>query len=390
MKKRITAALLCVVLCFAMLGTAYAVEATPKISVSGTSGQTYVTVTASGLNANTTYAMCSIVQGDTLMALFNMTTNDAGGYTGTITTGPLTSGKTLTVSIPEQATGVANSDVATGNSTVAAATTPGGGDSGGGGGGGGSASTITLTFDTNGGSAISKVFKSSGTTIDLSAYKPTKTGYTFDGWYTDAKLTDKVTSIKLTKNMTVYAKWAEDTTGSDLPFTDVASNAYYFDAVKWAVENGITSGTTATTFAPNATCTRAQTVTFLWRAMGSPEPTTTVNPFTDVKTDAYYYKAVLWAVEKGITVGTSATTFAPNTTVTRAQVATFLWRAAGTPAATTASTFTDVPSDAYYAAAVLWAAEKGITSGTSATTFSPASDCTRAQIVTFLYRYLSE
>ncbi len=172
------------------------------------------------------------------------------------------------------------------------------------------------------------------------------------------------------------------------PFIDISADAYYYDAVLWAVSKGVTSGTSATTFAPNDICTRAQAVTFLWRAMGSPEPTATVNPFTDVNSGAYYYKAVLWAVEKGITVGTSATTFSPDATVSRAQAATFLWRAAGEPVATTESTFTDVPTDAYYAAAVLWAAEKGITSGTTATTFAPANDCTRGQIITFLYRYL--
>lgn len=174
------------------------------------------------------------------------------------------------------------------------------------------------------------------------------------------------------------------------PFTDVSADTYYYDAAAWAVDKGVTSGTSATTFAPNVTCTRAQTVTFLWRAMGSPEPTTTVNPFTDISADAYYYKAVLWAAEKGITAGTSATAFSPDTIVSRAQVATFLWRAAGRPAATKANFFTDISADAYYSDAVLWAAEKGITSGTSATTFSPIDGCSRAQIVTFLYRYMTK
>lgn len=174
------------------------------------------------------------------------------------------------------------------------------------------------------------------------------------------------------------------------PFTDVAADAYYYDAVLWAMSKGVTGGTSATTFAPNVICTRAQTVTFLWRAMGSPEPTTTVNPFTDVSADAYYYKAVLWAAEKGITAGSSATTFSPDATVSRGQVATFLWRAAGKPAASQASSFTDISADAYYSDAVLWAAEKGITGGTSAATFSPDNDCTRSQIVTFLYRYFGK
>ena len=172
-------------------------------------------------------------------------------------------------------------------------------------------------------------------------------------------------------------------------FGDVPANAYYKKAVDWAVENGITSGTSETTFAPDATCTRAQTVTFLWRAAGSPEPTKQDNPFTDVKADAYYYKAVLWAVEKGITSGVTATTFAPDATVSRAQVVSFQYRLAGAPKAEGTNVFTDVPANAYYRDAVLWAAQNGITSGTTATTFAPNTGCTRGQIVTFLYRQLA-
>ena len=171
-------------------------------------------------------------------------------------------------------------------------------------------------------------------------------------------------------------------------FEDVTDESeYYFDPVYWAVDNGITTGTTTTTFSPNATCTRAQVVTFLWRAAGSPDPTTAQCDFTDVKSDAYFYAPVLWAVEKGITTGTSTTTFSPNDKCTRAQVVTFLHRAAGTPEPTaTQCEFTDVKSGAYYYKAVLWAVEKGITAGTSKTLFSPNSKCTRAQVVTFLYR----
>ena len=173
-------------------------------------------------------------------------------------------------------------------------------------------------------------------------------------------------------------------------FTDVPANAYYADAVSWAVLNGVTKGTSETTFSPNASCTRAQAVTFLWRAAGSPEPASTRNPFTDVKSDAYYYKAVLWAVEQGITVGTTDTTFSPNATCTRAQIVTFLWRDSGSEAVQTAVPFEDVKRGMYYYNAVTWAVKNGITSGTTATTFSPNNDCTRAQIVTFLYRFLGE
>ena len=257
---------------------------------------------------------------------------------------------------------------------------------GGGGGGGGAVSTYTLTFDTNGGSAIDKITKDSGTTIDLAAYKPTRTGYTFAGWFSDKALTKAVTSVKLTANTTVYAKWTQNGGTAQNPFVDVKEGAYYYDAVLWAVEQKITSGTSATTFSPDASCTRAQMVTFLWRAAGSPKVENGKNPFADVQADAYYYDAVLWAVEKGVTSGTSATTFSPDATVTRGQTVTFLYRNAGSPEVSGTMPFTDVEADAYYAKAVQWAVQQKITTGTSETTFSPMSDCTRGQIVTFLYR----
>ena len=169
-------------------------------------------------------------------------------------------------------------------------------------------------------------------------------------------------------------------------FVDVATGSYYEDAVDWAVENGITQGTDATHFTPDGICTRAQAVAFLWRAAGSPKPETRTMPFTDVPAGSYYYDAVLWAVENGITKGTSDTTFSPNMTCTRAQIVAFLWRSEKSPAAGTANPFADVKSAAYYADAVLWAAKKDITKGTTNTTFSPDADCTRAQIVTFLWR----
>lgn len=168
-------------------------------------------------------------------------------------------------------------------------------------------------------------------------------------------------------------------------FTDVPADAYYADAVKWAVAEGITNGTSDTTFGPDVSCTRAQMVTFLWRQAGAPKSTGN-NPFTDVQAGSYYYDAVLWAVEQGITSGTSATTFAPDAVCTRAQTVTFLWRQAGTPVVNYAMSFADVDASAYYGEAVRWAVSEGITSGTSATTFSPNVDCTRAQIVTFMYR----
>ena len=169
-------------------------------------------------------------------------------------------------------------------------------------------------------------------------------------------------------------------------FVDVATGSYYEDAVDWAVENGITKGTDDTHFSPDGICTRAQAVTFLWRTAGSPKPETRAMPFTDVPVGSYYYDAVLWAVENGITKGTSDTTFSPNMTCSRAQIVAFLWRSEKSPAAGTANPFADVKSDAYYADAVLWAVKENITKGTTSTTFSPNVDCTRAQIVTFLWR----
>ncbi len=169
-------------------------------------------------------------------------------------------------------------------------------------------------------------------------------------------------------------------------FADIADGSYYEDAVDWAVKNGITKGTDNTHFSPNGICTRAQAVTFLWRAAGSPEPESDVMPFTDVTADSYYYNAVLWAVENGITKGTDDTVFSPDMTCSRAQIVTFLWRFEKSPSVGTVNPFTDVKSDAYYADAVLWAVSEDITNGTSDTAFSPDADCTRAQIVTFLWR----
>ena len=170
-------------------------------------------------------------------------------------------------------------------------------------------------------------------------------------------------------------------------FHDVSRLDYFYDAVKWAAENGIASGTGRYTFSPNAVCTRAQTVTFLWRAAGSPLPRYRVCPFTDVQPSDYYYNAVLWAVEQGITTGLNATTFGPDVTVTRGQVATFLYRAASAAKPNTFNPFTDVKTTAYNYDAILWAYDNRITTGISDTTFSPDAYCTRAQIVTFLYRY---
>ncbi len=218
-------------------------------------------------------------------------------------------------------------------------------------------------------------------------------GYVFDGWYTDEYGGTKITAAtvsSLTEDQTLYAHWVADSPDGKGDFIDVPSSAYYANAVSWAVENGITSGTGGGRFRPLDSCTRAQAVTFLWRAAGSPEPESEENPFLDVKEGAYYYKAVLWAVEQNITAGTSVDSFSPNGNCTRGQIVCFLHRAAGAPVIGAGSAFSDVRPGAYYENAVGWAVEKGITAGTGDGKFSPGMACSRAQIVTFLYRNRTE
>lgn len=249
---------------------------------------------------------------------------------------------------------------------------------------------------------VSPKSASKGATVTI-AVKPDE-GYALDTLtVTDASgnqlpLTDKgdgrYTFPMPASKVTVSASFTAVATDPDPavnPFTDVSESAYYYDAVLWATENGITTGTAATTFGPDLGCTRAQVVTFLWRAAGSPESGASAgNPFTDLSPSAYYYDAVLWAVEQGVTVGTTATTFSPDLVCTRAQCVTFLHRYEGSPTSSVSSSFTDVLSGAYYEGAVQWAAANGVTVGTTATTFSPDDHCTRGQIVTFLYRALAQ
>lgn len=269
-----------------------------------------------------------------------------------------------------------------------------------GGGGGSYTPSYTITVDDakNGDITVSPKSASSGTTVTITV-DPDK-GYVLE---TLTVLDKNGKEIELTKKadnkytfkmpsgkVTVEATFMEDNTMLNY-FVDVFANDYYYDAVLWAVENGITNGTSATTFSPSNPCTRAQMATFLWRAAGSPEPVGSTNPFVDVSADAYYAKAVQWAYEQGITGGTSATTFSPDETCTRGQMATFLWRDAGSPAVSgEGAPFVDVSNDAYHATAVDWAYEESITGGTSATSYSPNDPCTRGQMVTFLYRYLAD
>ena len=222
----------------------------------------------------------------------------------------------------------------------------------------------TFAIQPNSGYAVSKVLVDGA---DVGAL----TSYTFKS---------------VTANHTIEAVFAKSDTKPTNPFVDVSESAYYYDPVLWAVGNGITNGVDATHFEPDGTCTRAHAVTFLWRAAGQPEPKTTQMPFKDVKPGSYYEKAVRWAVEEGITNGTSNTTFSPDADCTRAQIVTFLWRSKGSPEVTgIVDPFTDVAT-AYYMDAVFWAVKVGVTNGTSPTTFSPDENCTRGQIVTFLYR----
>ena len=205
-------------------------------------------------------------------------------------------------------------------------------------------------------------------------------------YYAPDRISGNTITVKGVRNLSTFAVIPGSEVPQTNPFTDVTTSDYYYDAVLWAVANGVTNGSSATTFSPNVAVSRAQMVTFLWRAHGSPEATGT-NPFTDVSTSDYYYDAVLWAVANGVTNGTSATTFSPDAPVTRAQAVTFQWRAAGSPVVS-GSSFGDVTADAYYVNAVTWAVANGITNGTSGTTFSPDVVVSRAQAVTFLHREL--
>ena len=258
-----------------------------------------------------------------------------------------------------------------------------------------------VTFDGNGGTPSVGSMTTTNQKLTSLPSASRSGSYSFDGWYTEKSGGTKITTATVfSANTTVYAHWtyiggytppvrprpAEDVPAKHPGFVDAPVSSYFYEAVMWAVENGVTTGVSASRFDPNGVCTRAQAVTFLWRAAGSPAPRSRTMPFTDVPAGSYYYDAVLWAVENGITKGTSDTTFSPNMTCTRAQIVAFLWRSEKSPAAGSRNPFADVKSTAYYADAVLWAVREDITKGTTSTTFSPDADCTRAQIVTFLWR----
>lgn len=263
---------------------------------------------------------------------------------------------------------------------------------GGSGSSGGSASTTyTLTFETNGGSAISKVTKNKGTTIDLAQYAPTKSGATFEGWYADKGLTQKITSVKLDANTTVYAKWTEAPV-SGLPFGDVKSADWFYNDVKYVYEKGMMAGTAADVFAPNATTTRAMIVTILYRLEGSPAVTGT-SAFVDVPAGQWYTDAVNWAAANQIVKGTSATTFAPNDSITREQMAAILYRYAQykgydvTKKADLSGYSDNSQVSAYAKDALAWANAAKLINGVTNTTLAPQGNATRAQVSAILHRF---
>lgn len=266
------------------------------------------------------------------------------------------------------------------------------GSHGGSGSSGGSASTTyTLTFETNGGNAIAKVTKNKGTTIDLAQYAPTKSGATFEGWYADKGLTKKITSVKLDANTTVYAKWTEAPV-SGLPFGDVKSADWFYNDVKYVYEKGMMAGTAADVFAPNATTTRAMIVTILYRLEGSPAVTGT-SAFVDVPAGQWYTDAVNWAAANQIVKGTSATTFAPNDSITREQMAAILYRYAQykgydvTKKADLSGYSDNSQVSAYAKDALAWANAAKLINGVTNTTLAPQGNATRAQVSAILHRF---
>ena len=351
-----------------------------------TSGETAIGTAGMPADAGTlTYAKGTTESTTGTVAIDSWAVDATGKVTYTLSGGA--AGDTVTLSVTITSANYNDATV----KVVITLTKPS--SSGGGGGGGVTTYPITVKSAKNGDVTTSHKSAAKGTTVTLTV-DPDK-GYVLDtltvldGKDKELKLTEKNGKYTFTmpaSKVTVEAMFkAEQTTGKN-PFTDVPAGSYYEDAVIWAVDKGITTGTSATTFNPNGICTRAQAVTFLWRAAGSPAAKSSAMPFADVKAGSYYYDAVLWAVEQGITTGTSATTFIPDATCTRAQIVTFLWRANGSPAVSGNSAFTDVAADAYYAAAVTWAEKNDITGGIGGGLFGSNNNCTRAQIVTFIYR----
>ena len=402
-----------------LLDAAGTVLETKKTSIGGAiSGETFRTETVTFSRLGTRVVVRAAVPGNDLLTFeglavglgdftangtnYTYTLQNDSGATSTLVTAvsgngepvsingqALSTGGSATVAIPNSGTTDIVVGIGAKTYTLTILRNSGTGGNQGGGGSGYSYYTIKATAGTDGSISPSGDVSVREGRDQTFAITPDK-GYAVANVKIDGKSIGAVKSytfenVRRTHTIEVIFMKANGTPQTGV-FVDVATGSYYKDAVDWAVENGITKGTDDTHFSPDGICTRAQAVTFLWRAAGSPKPETRAMPFTDVPVGSYYYDAVLWAVENGITKGTSDTTFSPNMTCSRAQIVAFLWRSEKSPAAGTANPFADVKSDAYYADAVLWAVKENITKGTTSTTFSPNAGCTRAQIVTFLYR----
>ncbi len=402
-----------------LLDAAGTVLETKKTSIGGAiSGETFRTETVTFSRLGTRVVVRAAVPGNDLLTFeglavglgdftangtnYTYTLQNDSGATSTLVTAvsgngepvsingqALSTGGSATVAIPNSGTTDIVVGIGAKTYTLTILRNSGTGGNQGGGGSGYSYYTIKATAGTDGSISPSgdvSVRKGRDQTFAITPDK----GYAVANVKIDGKSIGAVKSytfenVRRTHTIEVIFMKANGTPQTGV-FVDVATGSYYEDAVDWAVENGITKGTDDTHFSPDGICTRAQAVTFLWRTAGSPEPETRTMPFTDVPVGSYYYDAVLWAVENGITNGTSDTTFSPNMTCSRAQIVAFLWRSEKSPAAGTANPFADVKSTVYYADAVLWAVKEDITKGTTNITFSPDADCTRAQIVTFLWR----
>ena len=402
-----------------LLDAAGTVLETKKTSIGGAiSGETFRTETVTFSRLGTRVVVRAAVPGNDLLTFeglavglgdftangtnYTYTLQNDSGATSTLVTAvsgngepvsingqALSTGGSATVAIPNSGTTDIVVGIGAKTYTLTILRNSGTGGNQGGGGSGYSYYTIKATAGTDGSISPSGDVSVREGRDQTFAITPDK-GYAVANVKIDGKSIGAVKSytfenVRRTHTIEVIFMKANGTPQTGV-FVDVATGSYYEDAVDWAVENGITKGTDDTHFSPDGICTRAQAVTFLWRAAGSPKPETRAMPFTDVPVGSYYYDAVLWAVENGITKGTSDTTFSPNMTCSRAQIVAFLWRSEKSPAAGTANPFADVKSTAYYADAVLWAVKENITKGTTSTTFSPNADCTRAQIVTFLWR----
>ena len=405
-----------------LLDAAGTVLETKKTSIGGAiSGETFRTETVTFSRLGTRVVVRAAVPGNDLLTFeglavglgdftangtnYTYTLQNDSGATSTLVTAvsgngepvsingqALSTGGSATVAIPNS--GTTDIVVGIGAKTYTLTILRNSGTGGNEGGGGGSSSpsySITVDKTKNGTITVSPRNASHGDTVTITA-TPDK-GYelemlkVLDRSGDALKLTEKngkYTFKMPSGKVTIKASFVEEV--PEQIFKDVPANAYYYEAVKWAQEKGITGGIGNGLFGPNDPCTRAQIVTFLWRAAGSPEPETRAMPFTDIPVGSYYYDAVLWAVENGITGGTGDGKFSPDATCTRAQSVTFLYRAAGSPAVSGSAEFGDVSTTAFYADAVAWAAKKGITTGIGGGLFGSGNDCTRGQIVTFLWR----